>query len=189
MRIIAGRFRSQPLVAPKGWRTRPTSDKLRQTLFNVWMSRIEGAVFADLFAGTGAVGIEAWSRGARQVYFAETAKPALAALRANLERFDPDRQCIVGAQGALPLLRALHGQGARLDLVFLDPPYESASSYESVLKFLAGHPILSNHALVVAEHSRRRPLPDAFLPLKKYRTLEQGDSTLSFYRSMESPTE
>lgn len=183
MRVIAGQFRSQPLVAPRGWTTRPTSDKLRETLFNVLASRIEGAVFADLFAGTGAVGIEALSRGARRVYFAETAKPALVALRANLDRFDPGGQCVIEPGGAIPLLRKLENQKTRLDLVFLDPSYDDRSSYDGALSFLAGHPVLNENAIVVAEHSRRGPLADCFLHLKKYRVLEQGDSALTFYRS------
>ncbi len=186
MRIIAGKFRSQPLVAPKGWKTRPTSDRLRETLFNVLAPRIEGAVFADLFAGTGAVGMEALSRGARQVYFAENARSPLAALRANLEKLaipaEEDMGATVESAGTLPLLRRLLKQGIHLDLVFMDPPYSDQVAYEGTLEFLAEQPILSADALVVAEHSRRQALPEAIGCLQAFRKIEQGEAALTFFR-------
>jgi 16S rRNA (guanine(966)-N(2))-methyltransferase RsmD len=122
MRVIAGKFRSQPIVSPKGRDTRPTSDRLRETLFNVIAPHIQDAIFADLFAGTGAVGIEAISRGARQVYFAENAKVPLATLRQNLDRLVIRDQAIVEPAGVMPLLRRLLRQKINLDLIFLDPP-------------------------------------------------------------------
>jgi 16S rRNA (guanine966-N2)-methyltransferase len=182
MRIIAGKFRSQQLIAPKGWKTRPTSDRLRETLFNVLAPRIEGAVFADLFAGTGAVGIEALSRGARQVYFAENARPPLTALRANLEKLAIRESAVVEPGGTLPLLRHLMKQGIRLDIVFMDPPYSNQLAYEAVLRFLAEQPVLSAEAIVVAEHSRRAPLPEASGCLQFSKVIEQGEAALTFFR-------
>jgi len=184
MRIIAGKFRSQLLSAPKGWNTRPTSDRLRETLFNVLAPRIEGAVFADLFAGTGAVGIEALSRGARYVYFAENSKLALPSLRANIERFPVASQCAVDAAGTMPLLRRLGKQQVTLDLVFLDPPYSDGASYEDTLKFLAGSSLLSREGVVVAEHARRTPLDSEYGRLTRYRVLEQGEASLSFFAAL-----
>lgn len=182
MRIIAGKFRSQPLAAPRGWKTRPTSDRLRETLFNVLAPGIQGAVFADLFAGTGAVGIEALSRGARQVYFAEKAKSPLEALRGNLERLRLGPEAQVESAGTLPLLRGLLKQGIRLDIVFLDPPYSDQEAYESALGFLGEHPVLSAEAIVVAEHARRTPLFETIGTLKQTRIIEQGEASLSFFR-------
>lgn len=181
MRIIAGKFGSQPLLAPKGWNTRPTSDRLRETLFNVLAPRIEGAVCADLFAGTGAVGIEALSRGARYVHFAENSKTALSALRANLARFPFDSQCAVDAAGTMPLLRRLAKQNIPLDLVFLDPPYSDVAGYQDTLEFLAASSIVSDTTVVVAEHARRTPLASQYARLTRYRVLEQGDASLSFF--------
>lgn len=181
MRIIAGQFRSQPLSAPKGWNTRPTSDRLRETLFNVLAPRIEGSIFADLFAGTGAVGIEALSRGANFVHFAENSKLALATLRSNLERFPVDSQFAVDPAGTIPLLRRLAKRNIALDLVFLDPPYGDAAGYRDTLEFLAGSSILSDGAVVVAEHARRTPLASQYARLTRYRVLEQGDASLSFF--------
>lgn len=181
MRIIAGKYRSQPLLAPRGWDTRPTSDRLRETLFSVLASRIEGAVFADLFAGTGAVGIEALSRGARHVYFAENSKLALATLRSNLERFPISSLCSLDPGGTLPLLRNLAKQNVTPDVVFLDPPYSEAASYSETLEFLSRSSILSNGSTIVAEHARRIPLPEQYGHLTKYRVLEQGEACLSFF--------
>jgi len=182
MRVIAGKFRSQVLVSPKGWRTRPTSDRLRETLFNVLAPRIEGAIFADLFAGTGAVGIEALSRGAKQVYFAENAKPALAALRANLKKMSIGEEAFVETGNAIALLRHLVKQRTRLDIVFLDPPYEDEVAYKTTLQFLADQLLLIEGAVVIAEHGRRNPLPATIGCLEAYRKLEQSESVLTFFR-------
>lgn len=180
MRIIAGKFRSQTLLAPKGRDTRPTSDRLRETLFNVLAPRIEGAIIADLFAGTGAVGIEALSRGARQVYFAENGKKSLATLRENLKKFGIGAEANVEPAGTLALLRRLLKQGIRLDIVFLDPPYKHEQAYRETLQFLAENPSLSPQALVVAEHARRSPLV-AFGNLQPFRTIPQGEASLTFF--------
>ncbi|MHB1936903.1 MAG: 16S rRNA (guanine(966)-N(2))-methyltransferase RsmD [Acidobacteriaceae bacterium] len=182
MRVIAGKFRSQSLVTPKGRDTRPTSDRLRETLFNVISPNIQDAVFADLFAGTGAVGIEALSRGARQVYFAENAKVPLGTLRHNLDRLQIRDQAIIDSAGVMPLLRRLLRQKICLDLIFLDPPYKDRLAYETVLSFLAEHPIPTAGALAIVEHSRRFCLPDVGPKLLPYRVIEQGEAALTFFR-------
>lgn len=182
MRVIAGKFRSQPLDSPKGRTTRPTSDRLRETLFNVIAPHILDAVFADLFAGTGAVGIEAISRGARHVYFAETAKVPLETLRRNLDRLHIREQATVDSSGTMPLLRRLMQQKVVLDLIFLDPPYKDQLAYETVLRFLAEHPILPAGALVIVEHSRRFCLPEVGVHLQPHRVIEQGEAALTFFR-------
>jgi len=182
MRVIAGKYRSQPLASPKGRDTRPTSDRLRETLFNIIAPRIQGAVFADLFAGTGAVGIEAISRGARQAYFAENAKIPLQTLRHNLDRLQIRDQAIVESAGAMPLLRRLVKEEIHLDLIFLDPPYKDQLAYETVLRFLAEQPILHVDAIVVVEHSRRYSLPNLNIQLQPYRRVEQGEAALTFFR-------
>lgn len=182
MRVIAGKYRSQLLVSPKGWKTRPTSDRLRETLFNVLAPRIEGSAFADLFAGTGAVGIEALSRGASQVYFAENAKQPQAALNANLKKLGIGSEAHAEPSSALAMLRRLVEQRIRLDIVFLDPPYEDGSAYQTVLQFLAEGPILAEHAIVIAEHARRRPIAVSARQMERYRTVEQSESALTFFR-------
>src|SRR5580698_421662 len=130
MRVIAGQYRSRPLSAPRGLDTRPTSDRLRETLFNVLAPRIEGSVFVDLYAGSGAVGIEALSRGAREAIFVENAEPALKAIRQNLSSLGIKGAYTLEPRSAAAALKRLAASNRTAGLVFLDPPYASASDCE-----------------------------------------------------------
>jgi 16S rRNA (guanine(966)-N(2))-methyltransferase RsmD len=181
MRVIAGTFRSRPLVAPRGLDTRPTSDRLRETLFNVIAARVPGSRFADLYAGSGAVGIEAISRGAAEVFFAEKSPAALAAIRANLRTLKVAGGFQVEGGGTSSLLKWLSGKP--LDVVFLDPPYDDAEEYRRTLTTLgtSASGLLTVDALVIAEHTRKHPLLDVYGSLHRTRTLLQGDAALSFY--------
>jgi 16S rRNA (guanine(966)-N(2))-methyltransferase RsmD len=184
MRIISGSFRSRTLQAPPGLATRPTSDRLRETLFNVLAPRIEGAVFVDLYAGSGAVGIEALSRGAARVAFVERAPAALKVLEANLARLGLTAGFRVYPASVASFLRkAGRGAEAGFDLVFLDPPYDAAQEYTATLGLLggAGAGLLAARALVIAEHRRKERLEDRYGSLERTRLLEQGDASLSFY--------
>ncbi len=186
MRVIAGTYRSRPLTAPRGMATRPTSDRLRESLFNILTPYIEGARFADLYAGTGAVGIEALSRGAAHVTFVESAAPALAALRANLTALKI-RDGFQLEQRSVPVaLRNLARRDPRFTLVYLDPPWEDLSAYTQSLNLLAesSAALLAPEAPVIAEHARRGSvtLSDTYGTLHRYRLHEQGDAALSFYR-------
>lgn len=183
MRVIAGKFRSRTLIAPRGLDTRPTSDRLRETLFNVLAPRIEGAVFLDLYAGSGANGIEALSRGAECVVFVEKAVPAIAAIRANLRSLEIRDGWKLETRSAAVFIKRLAEQGQSFDLVFLDPPYKAADEYALVLDLLGGEcsSLLADDAVVIAEHHRRQILEDAYGKLRRYRLLEQGDAALSFY--------
>ena len=185
MRVIAGTYRSRPLAAPRGARTRPTSDRLRETLFNILAPLLPGARFADLYAGTGAVGIEALSRGAEHVWFAEKASPALSAIRANLDSLGIQSGYTLESRGTAALLQSLSRSAAELDLIFLDPPWEAESEYAATLNSLGSPPgstILAANSLVIAEHSSRVPLAIRSGQLTQTRTLTQGDAALSFYR-------
>jgi 16S rRNA (guanine(966)-N(2))-methyltransferase RsmD len=184
MRIIAGQFRSRRLVTPDGLKTRPTSDRLRETLFNVLQPRIRGAEFADLYAGSGAVGLEALSRGAKHVHFAENAKPALSALRENAGALGLNEgvEYSVDTRGTETALRAMATVGAKLDLVFADPPYELAREYLSTLQLLADLPVLAARPIIILEHAKKQTPPPEVGSLTRYRLLEQGDAALSFYR-------
>jgi 16S rRNA (guanine966-N2)-methyltransferase len=183
MRVIAGQFRSRPLAAPKGNDTRPTSDRLRETLFNVLAPRIEGAIFLDLYAGSGAVGIEAISRGAREVIFVENAEPALRAIRANLASLGIRGNYSLEARGVNAALKRLAPANRTVNIIFLDPPYSDTAAYESTLTLLGNecHPLLAPDAIVIAEHLKKINLADAYGSLHRYRALKQGDSTLSLY--------
>jgi 16S rRNA (guanine(966)-N(2))-methyltransferase RsmD len=177
------------LQAPKGTGTRPTSDKLRETLFNVLGPRVQGSRFVDLYAGSGAVGIEAISRGAEFVWFAEREKPALAAIRANLAALKIGGGYALEDRGVGKLLESLLEKGRMVEIVFLDPPWESAEEYDFALHFLCRNQaeLLADGAIVVAEHSKKVPPAEQFKAkngslLERYRLLLQGDAALSFYR-------
>src|SRR6266849_3835862 len=186
MRVIAGTYRSRILKSLKGLALRPTSDRLRETLFNVLAPNISGARFADLFAGTGAIGIEALSRGATEVVFIEKHAPAAALTRKNLDSLG-----IRSGFTVLPIdvLRGLEmlaskARGAKsgFDFIFLDPPYAAATDYERVLGFLGAADLLASGGMVIAEHRRKFALPEKAESLRRFRVLKQGDAALSFYR-------
>jgi 16S rRNA (guanine966-N2)-methyltransferase len=182
MRVIGGTFRSRRLIAPRGMVTRPTSDRLRETLFNVLSPRIEDAVFADLYSGSGAVGIEAISRGARMVYFVEKAAPAVSAIRANLAALEVHSGFQILSSNVSVALRQME-EGNPCNLVFLDPPYAASEDYDHTLSSIgkSADRLLTADALVIAEHSRKIGPSEEYGPLRRYRLLQQGDATLSFY--------
>jgi 16S rRNA (guanine(966)-N(2))-methyltransferase RsmD len=183
MRIIAGEFRSRTLAAPPGLATRPTSDRLRETLFNVLAPRMEGAGFLDLYAGSGAVGLEALSRGARRVVFVERAEAALKVLRGNLARLGVKSGFRLETRTVGAFLRRAGEIAEGFDLVFLDPPYDAGEEYAATLGLLgaASAGLLAAGAVVIAEHRRKERLEERYGSLERTRLLEQGDAGLSFY--------
>jgi 16S rRNA (guanine966-N2)-methyltransferase len=186
MRVIAGTYRSRILKSLRGLALRPTSDRLRETLFNVLAPNLSGSRFIDLFAGTGAIGIEALSRGAAEVVFIENHAPAVTLIRRNLESLSITTGVSVLAVDALRglgLLAARKNSGApAFDHVFLDPPYAAAEDYSRVLEFLGSADIMAPGGIVVAEHRRNFDLPEELGALKRFRVLKQGLAALSFYR-------
>jgi 16S rRNA (guanine(966)-N(2))-methyltransferase RsmD len=172
MRIIAGEFRSRRLKSLPGAATRPTPDRLRETLFDILQTRIEGATFADAYAGTGAVGIEALSRGAEHVWFLERGRAALEIIRDNVAALGVENRATVLAG---PVLLTLARQAA--EIVFLDPPYDQEREYRGALDLLGAAP----PALAIVQHSIRFELPDAAGALARTRSVRQGDNALSFY--------
>ena len=186
MRIIAGTYRSRILKSLKGLALRPTSDYLRETLFNVLGPNINDARFLDIFAGTGAVGIEALSRGSKEAVFIEKHPPAVTLIRRNLESLDIHSGTQIFQSDALQALERLaakhESNGPPFDFIFLDPPYAAAQNYSRVLRFLSSAPFLSSDTVIVAEHRRTFDLPDQIASLERVRTLKHGDSALSFYR-------
>jgi 16S rRNA (guanine(966)-N(2))-methyltransferase RsmD len=183
VRVIAGQFRSRPVNAPTGRDTRPTSDRLRETLFNVLAPRIAGSIFLDLYAGSGAVGIEALSRGAEQAIFVENAEPALRAIRANLSSLGIRGNYALEPRAASAAIKRLTATERKIDIAFLDPPYTETAEYESTLNLLGREcrQLLAPNAIVIAEHLKKLNLAETYAALTRYRTLKQGDSILSFY--------
>jgi 16S rRNA (guanine966-N2)-methyltransferase len=174
MRVIGGEFRSRVLKSVAGPNVRPTPDRLREALFNVLAPRIAGAVFADLYAGTGAVGIEALSRGAACAIFVEQNRVALGVLRQNLKSLGLESRGEVRQGKASALLDAINA-----DMVFLDPPYDLEREYEMALSKLGDRP----PQLVIVQHDVRLKLKKLYGDLHQTRVLRQGDNCLSFFTS------
>jgi len=183
MRIIAGTHRSRILKSLKGLALRPTSDYLRETLFNVLGPSINGSRFLDLYAGTGAIGIEALSRGAIEAVFVENHAAAAKLIRENLASLNITSGVRVIAADASATLKKLSSLGGHaFDFVFLDPPYASEHEYEVTMNLLRTSSLLSPNSVVIAEHRKSFLLADSFGDLQRVRTLKQGDAVLSFYR-------
>lgn len=172
MRIIAGEFRSRRLKTLPGMDVRPTPDRLREALFNVLAPRIAGSVFLDAYAGTGAVGIEALSRGAARAIFVEQNRRAVAIIRENLDALD------LGGRAQLVQGKVhVYLESLAADIVFLDPPYDREREYEDALNVLGR----TRPPLTIAQHSSRLQLPPLCAEIARTRVLKQGDNSLSFY--------
>lgn len=172
MRVIGGEFRSRLLKTLPGLDVRPTPDRLREALFNVLAPRIEGVSFADLYAGTGAVAIEALSRGASRAVLVEQNRAAVGIIRQNLKSLGLEARADVRQGKAAILAGSLD-----TDIVFVDPPYPLDKEYEATLKALGEHP----RPLVLVQHDRRRQLEESYGRLHRARVLRQGDNCVSFY--------
>ena len=176
MRVIAGEFRSRLLKSIPGEATRPTPDRLRETLFDILAPRIAGATFLDAYAGTGAVGIEALSRGASHAFFLERNRTALEAIGENLARLRLERRSTV-VPGPVLLSLDRHPAG----IVFLDPPYDREREYPAAMETLGA----MAPGLVIVQHSIRLEMAEAYGKLRRMRMVRQGDNALSFFAPVE----
>jgi 16S rRNA (guanine(966)-N(2))-methyltransferase RsmD len=187
MRVIAGQYRSRPLRSLRGMDLRPTSDRLRETLFNVLTAgtpeALAGTVWLDLFAGTGAVGIEALSRGAAMVYFVESSAQAVALEGENLTSLGVESGFQVLQMDVAQALRKLTAERVAAGVCFLDPPYRMHATYGKTLEALAQSSLLLPEGVVIAEHANKFDPGEVFGRLRRYRLLVQGDAALSFYRA------
>lgn len=181
MRVIAGKFRSRVLRSLRGADLRPTSDRLRETLFNILGPAVEDAVFVDAYAGTGAVGIEALSRGARHAVFVEKHARAVAIIQANLKALGIHNRAEVMAMDVIRAFSLLDRKGAAADFIFADPPYDDDDAYERVLQATAELSVLAPTGWLIVEHEKRRSLPIELASLVRTRVVVQGDAALSFY--------
>jgi len=176
MRVTGGIGRGQRLKVPAGDRVRPTSDKVKQALFNIISLKIEGAVFLDLFAGAGGIGIEALSRGAQRVVFVDASRRSVDVVKHNIGQIGfGDRAEVVFSKAETFLKKA----SGPYDIVYLDPPY--AEEIGPLLGRLAGAGILKPDSIVIAEHIKKQPSPESAGALSLYREAQYGDTVLAFY--------
>jgi len=192
VRIIAGQYRGRVLKSPPGMQIRPTSDRLRESLFNVLAPRVAGTRFLDLCAGSGAVGIEALSRGASFVTFVERVHKFCGLIEANLDLVGVPEEMteVVKSDAAEYLKRTANGGGQdwrggteAWDIVYFDPPY--ASDYAPVLRAFGQHTsaLVREGGLVIVEHHPKNAPPDSLGAIRRWRILKQGDSAISFYEA------
>jgi 16S rRNA (guanine(966)-N(2))-methyltransferase RsmD len=182
VRIIAGKAKGLRLKTPrKSWRVRPLTDQARGALFNILATQIAGASFLDLFAGTGAVGIEALSRGAGVAFFVEMNRSAVSLIRENLEHTGLTGRAEVFALDVLRAVKLLDGKGAQFDLIYLGAPYDDPV-LEASLQLVAGSGLLKPEGTVIAEYRRQQVVPEDFGGLARYREARYGETMLGFYR-------
>ncbi len=175
MRIIAGLYKGRRLKTLPGMSVRPTTDRLRETIFNILAAEIEGARVADLCAGSGAVAIEALSRGAAEAVLVEQSARATAVIRENLRQCAIREEALVLQRPVLPALRSLATLDRRFDLIYFDPPYESPL-YEPVIN------AIDQHGTLLVEHHRSHPLLPTTPSLRPFREIVQGEVRVTLYR-------
>ncbi|HOK09428.1 MAG TPA: 16S rRNA (guanine(966)-N(2))-methyltransferase RsmD [Candidatus Hydrogenedens sp.] len=177
MRVIAGTAKGTILFAPRGREIRPTLDRVRTSLFDILGRKLEGATFLDLFAGTGANGIEALSRGAKMTWFVEKSIKAIQYIETNLKKTHLTEKAII-IKAELPQEVKLLPKG--IDIIFMDPPYKF-DKWEALIRSLILLNIPKHNSIIILEHSSFNPPLEEYPPLKKYRTEKYGDTILSFY--------
>ena len=182
MRVIGGTHRGRRLRTVGGLAVRPTSDRLRETLFNILAPRIDGSRFLDICAGSGAVGIEALSRGATEATFIESSRPACAVIEANLAELGISSEATTINRDVAAALKRLNLEARQFEIAFFDPPYAS-EIYGQVMRQLASGNLLAGGALVVVEHLAKTPPEREFGRLRICREVKQGESALAFYET------
>ena len=182
MRVIAGKFRSRKLKGPGMLQIRPTSDRLRETLFDILGPTVDDSLFVDLYAGTGAIGIEAVSRGAREVILVESNAKAAKLIRENLAALGIQAGIELITADALKGLEKIAARHLVADFIFLDPPYERTEEHFRVLEFLDASHLVAPQGVVIVEHRSGMEVPERLDRLECTRQVEQGDAILSFYR-------
>jgi len=179
MRIISGTSKGRKLITPKRYSLRPTCDRVKESLFNILGSEVEGKVVLDLFAGTGNLGIEALSRGAERVIFVEKGRQALQIIQTNLNQFGLADRSEILPKDVNRAIGILKQRGECFDLILMDPPYEKGLIQRTLMK-LNTHPIYHGDSILVIEHNRREPLPHILDEWNLIRQQKIGDTLLSF---------
>jgi 16S rRNA (guanine(966)-N(2))-methyltransferase RsmD len=182
MRVIGGMARGRPLKAPPGMNTRPVTDRIKESLFNIIALGIEGAMLLDLFAGSGSVGIEALSRKAKWVCFVDNNREAVKTIKANLDRcgFSGDYQVL--RNDVFKAVEALRRRGLRFDYIYVDPPFTQEKIFDLIMDALDKAELLNEKGIVIIRAPRKKSLPESLDGLERYRLNHYGESSLHYYR-------
>jgi len=180
LRVITGIYRGRKLESIEGMDVRPTSDKVKESLFNILGVDVIDSDFLDLFGGTGSIGIEALSRGARHVVFIDNSIKSIKVLRRNLENLRIKEQAEVYNADYQTAINKLYGNRRKFDIIFIDPPYRRGIAQDA-LNQINLQPILSENGIIIVEHDDRDDMPENVGVLVKYRDKRYGNTRLSFY--------
>lgn len=181
MRVISGVCKGRPLKAVQGMTTRPTTDKVKESLFNIIGPYFDGGMVLDLFAGSGSLGLEALSRGMDKGIFVEKDPKALQVIKANIQACRMEEESEVLRSDALRSIKMLGGRGLRFDLILMDPPYKVADTIPAILNEIEANELLSEDGLIICEHGEELILPEQIGPFVKYRHEKYGITAISFF--------
>ncbi len=182
MRVISGVCKGRPLKAVQGMTTRPTTDKVKESLFNIIGPYFDGGKVLDLFSGSGSLGLEALSRGMEKGIFVEKDPKALQVIKTNIQACRMEEESEVLRSDALRSIRALGGRGLRFDLIMMDPPYKIANTIPSILNAIEENQLLLEDGLIICEHGEELELPEQIGSYVKYRYEKYGITAISFFR-------
>lgn len=181
MRVISGKARGHTLKAPQGLNTRPTADRVKESIFNIIQTKLYDSIVVDLFAGSGNMGIEALSRNASKAYFIDNNKNSIQSIRENLKKTNLVNSSEIMQLDVLSAIEKLSIKGVKANIIFLDPPY-SKGFIEPTLEMVFSSNILQSDGIVVVEHEKTDEVPNSIHNLEKYRTNKYGDVAVSFYK-------
>jgi len=183
-RVVAGRFKGTPLQAPKGDQTRPTTDKVKEALFSIIQTRVPKCRFADVFSGTGGIGLEALSRGASEVVLVEKSGKACAVIKENISRCHAERDESIRLMraGFDAALTTLADEGQKFDIIFMDPPYKMAQdAAEAACRIITERDLLEEDGILIVEHSSELDFVTDVMNMKPFRSCSYGLAVLTFF--------
>ncbi|WP_028991671.1 16S rRNA (guanine(966)-N(2))-methyltransferase RsmD [Thermoanaerobacter thermocopriae] len=181
MRVIAGKLRGRKIKSIEGSEVRPTADRVKESLFNILMNKIEGSVFLDLFAGTGNIGIEALSRGAQFCYFVDKSLKSVKCIRENVAELNLIPFAKILHRDVLKVIEILDQNNTKFDIIFLDPPYYQNLAEKTLIK-LGKAKLLKRGGIIIAQHHKNDKVKETYGNLVKVRENKYGETILSFYK-------
>jgi len=184
MRIITGKVRGHKLITPKDWDIRPTSDRVKGSIFNIIQDYLYDAIVVDLFSGTGNLGIEALSRGAKKAYFIDANKESINIIRKNLYNTNLNDMAEIIHDDVIFAINKLAIKNVQADIIFIDPPYKQGLS-QRALQDIAKKNILNDLGIIIVEHDKSEKLPEQIESLIKFRKKDYGSTGVSFYEERE----